>query len=363
MVRVNESLTPLFEVFTKADLESLRSASTKSRPHPLISLFGDPQKPSQVAYNTASVTRRILCRNKAWLKQIRVRLLDQSDPTNSAAALAEIRAFGALLEAGFDAVPLPTKKGRPTADFRVSSTDTDVFIEVHCRQLSDETQKSIDEHTTQQDREFQKWREAHPEGGALIGPPHVVRPFGDPKEGRTVTARAISALCQMKGDEKQFLDRSANVLWIDLQDDHTFHGMFDENTASPIKSSNRKFTSGELWYALYGWKGAPIFENFPDVPLRKPLGMEHDGRFSRTDRPTLLSAIIATFPRATVLLEHPSPTTVLPDAFRNRAMLLPWAKLERSLCNFEPTLVKRMVEQQRRLILAVSKKFLNEEYT
>ena len=357
---MNQSLTPLFEVFTKDDLESLRSASSGSRPHPLVSLLRDPHKPSQVAYNTARATNHILRCHKTWLKQIRKRLLDKSDPTNPAGALAEIRAFGALLEADFDVVPLHTEKGKPTADFLASSTDIDVLIEVHCRQLSDETQKSIDEHEVQQEHEFQKWRTENPEGGAFMGQPHVVRPFGDPKGGRTVTARAISALCEMKDDEKQFSAGGANVLWIDLQDDYTFRGMFDEGTTSPIKSWNGKFTSGELWYALYGWKGAPIFEDFPDVPLKSPPSMEYDGRYRRTDRPTLLSAVIATFPRATALLEHPSPPTMLPGVFRERAMLLPWAKLERSLCNFEPTLVKNAVEQQEQLILAVRRAFFNE---
>ena len=355
---MSESLAALFEV-TEVDLESLRGASSGSRPHPLIGLLGDPQKPSQVAFNTASAAKHILRCNRTWLESIRERLLDKSDPTNPAGALAEIRAFGALLEAGFDVVPLPTKRGRPTADFEVSSTDVKVVIEVHCRQLSDETQKSIDEHVIQQEREFQKWKEENPNGGAFIAQPHVVRPFGDPREGRTVAARTISALCQMKGDEKQFSDGSANVLWIDLQDDYTFHGMFDESTASPIRSWNGKFTSGELWYALYGWKGAPVFEHFPDVPLREPSHMEHNGRYKQ---PTLLSAVIGMLPGATVLLEHPSPTTMLPSVFRERAMLLPRANVEQSLCNFEPTLVKKTVKQQERLIMGVRKAFFNEEY-
>ena len=358
-MRVDENLTPLFEVFTRADLESLRGTSIGSRSHPLVSLLGDLQRPSQVAHNTARATRHILRCNKTWLNQIRDRLLDKSDPTNAAGALAEVRAYGALLEAGLDVVPLHTEKGQPTADFRASSTDIDVIIEVHCRQLSDETQKSIDEHAIRQEQEFQKWRTENPKGGAFMGQPHVVRPFGDPKPGRTVTARAISALCQMKGDEKQFSDRSANVLWIDLQDDYTFHGMFSEGTTSPIRSWNGKFTSGELWYALYGWTGAPIFEHFPDVPLREPSCMEHKGRYRQA---TLLSAVIATFPKATVLLEHPSPTRMLPNVFRERAMLLPRANIERSLCSFKPTLVKEAVKQQARLIIAVSKAFFNERY-
>lgn len=358
-MRVNQSLTPLFEVFTKADLESLRGAFSGSRPHPLVSLLGDPQRPSQVAYNTVRAIRHILRCNKTWLKRIRERLLDKSDPTNPAGALAEIRAFGALLEAGFNVAPLSTEKGRPTADFGISPIDVEVIIEVHCRQLSHEVQKSIDEHAIQQECEFQKWREENPKGGVYMSQPHIIRPFGDPKQGRTVTARAISALCQMKSDEKQFSDRSANILWIDLQDDYTLRGMFDENTTSPIRSWNGKFTSGELWYALYGWKGAPVFELFPDVPLIEPSCMEHNGRYKQ---PTLLSAVIAMFPRATVLLEHPFPTTMLPNVFRERAMLLPQANVGRSLCNFAPTLVKKTVKQQKRLIMAIRKAFFKAEY-
>lgn len=354
---VSDVLTPLFRVFTMDELERLKDASGDARPHPLATLLGDLHKPSQVAHNTASATKRILRHDETWLKKIRRRLLDQSDPTNAAGAFAEIRAYGAMLEAGLDVVPLNTKKGQPTADFRCSSTDIDVIIEVHCRQLSNETQKSIDEHKKELKRRF----EESSTSGAVMGGPLVIRPLGDPKGGRTVTAKAISTICQMKGEEKQFSNRSANVLWIDLQDDHAFHGMLGEDIASPIRSWDGKFTSGELWYALYGWIGAPIFEQFPDVPLREPFRMEHDGRYNRTDQPTLLSAVIATFPRATVLLEHPSPTTVLPDSFREKAMLLPWVKVERSLCNFEPTLVKKIVKQQKRLIIAVRRAFFNKE--
>lgn len=93
---VDDVLTPLFRAllnedetppppFVVAELERLlrrlRDVSGDSRPHPLATLLGDLHKPSQVAHNTASATKRILRDDETWLKKIRRRLLDQTDPT------------------------------------------------------------------------------------------------------------------------------------------------------------------------------------------------------------------------------------------------------------------------------------------
>ena len=79
--------------------------------------------------------------------------------------------------------------------------------------------------------------------------------------------------------------------------------------------------------------------------------MKHDGRYGRC---TLLSAVIASFPRATVLLEHPSPKVRIPNEFRRKAVSLPWFSIQTSLSNWSGSLVARLVKEQREMILAVS---------
>lgn len=64
--------------------------------------------------------------------------------------------------------------------------------------------------------------------------------------------------------------------------------------------------------------------------------MGHDGRFGQG---TKVSAVIATFPEARAVLEHPSPP-VLGD-FRMKVVCLPWARPESLVCEWEPDLVAR----------------------
>ena len=101
----------------------------------------------------------------------------------------------------------------------------------------------------------------------------------------------------------------------------------------PLVSGNIGLTSGAVWHAFYGWKGAPIFEE----GNRKRITMAHEGRFRMTgSAESHLAAVIVCFERGLVLFENPWAAVRLPPAFRRRCERLPWFKLAPSVADWAP---------------------------
>ena len=69
--------------------------------------------------------------------------------------------------------------------------------------------------------------------------------------------------------------------------------------ATPINTWNCGFYSGPLWYALYGWKGIPIFEG---ESIYSSVIIRHDGRFRME---TKIDAVICSLPRCTMIFDNP----------------------------------------------------------
>jgi hypothetical protein len=112
--------------------------------------------------------------------------------------------------------------------------------------------------------------------------------------------------------------------------------------------------SGVLWYALYGWKGAPVFERHCLlVPFnsRSIVPMQHDGRFRRS---TKLSAVLISFPNAIMLAESFQPTAPISDTFRRHFPGLPWAHISSSIINWLPNQVKESIAMQARTICTMA---------
>lgn len=360
MSTVSPNIAPLFDIVTERDLNDLRDAFTGARAHPLSSLLGNLQFPSQTATNTGLAARQVINGNPGWIDSIRKRILDTTDPANAASALAELRAYGGLLEAGFKVTPGKTGD-KPTAEFLVDPGDGNcALIEVHAKQIGGDVQEMLNQKREETEAKVEKFQaKLRAEGkprGVFIGEPVSIAPMGMPdpgKPGDTLAANAISRLCAIKAKEHQLRDDIANVLWFDLQDDYSWNLALGPRDAQPLSSWQGAMISGALWYALYGWKGAPIMEerehswDFRQVPT--PMG--HDGRFNRQ---TKVSAVIAAFPKALAFMEHPSPAMPLTNDFRSAVIRLPWAKAELSLYNWEPGLVGSMIEAQKRMILATA---------
>lgn len=360
MTAARPDIAPLFQIVSEDELHDLRDAFTGARPHPLSSLLGNLQAPSPTAINTAAAARLVNSRDPTWIGSIKKRILDTSAPANAASALAELRAYGGLLAAGLQVTP-QEPGGKPAPEFLVDAGDgNSVLIEVHAKQIDGEMQDALNRHGEDMKAKTQEFRaKLAREGkqrGVFVGEPVEITPFGRPdpdKPGDTISANVISRLCGIKGSEHQLRDDIANVLWLDMQDDYSWNLALGPRDAHPLSSWRGAMISGTLWYALYGWKGAPIMEeNERSWDSRQTsTPMQHDGRFNR---PTKLSAVIAAFPKALLVLEHPSPLVPFTTATRSATMRLPWAKAELSLYDWEPGLVASLVELQKRAIMATA---------
>jgi hypothetical protein len=185
-----------------------------------------------------------------------------------------------------------------------------------------------------------------------------VQPFGRPRSGKlddTIRTNAISKISQIKDDERQFTDGVPALLWLDFQDAQNLGMALTPEDLSPVMSWQGSVNSGVLWYALYGWKGAPVFERHCLlIPFegRSLLPMRHEGRFRRS---TKLSAAVISFPNATMLAESFRATAPVSDAFRRHFPGLPLAHVPSSIINWIPNQVKETISIQAQMICTMAR--------
>jgi hypothetical protein len=215
-----------------------------------------------------------------WLRSLVPRLRQMDDPEEAAASLAELRAYGAFLEAGFEVKPIPVKD-ESTPDFEVDAGDGPVTVEVfakHQDNSEDQLWEDIQAGKTPEGVERKAYKA---KGSDIEMTIWEQRPGGSPDRGKlddSVQANVISRICGAKGDEKQFPADKPSPLWIDLRSFGAWPGVVKLEQCTPLMSGHHGLTSGALWYAFYGWKGAPLFEE--DFPLHeRVVKMGHDGRF------------------------------------------------------------------------------------
>ncbi len=273
---------------------------------------------------------------------------------DAAAALAELRAFGAMLEAGFSVQPITAggKRGA-TPDFVVNAGDGEVTVEVHAR------------HEAGQQTTF---RQAVANGKELPGVDrrsekvgdHTVTftttalyPGGKPDPNNpfdSIQANVISRLCRAKDKEAQRREGVPSVLWLDLSRFGAMTHTLLEQTISLV-SGQVGLTSGAIWHAFYGWKGAPILEE----GNRKRIEMGHEGRFRLSgSKKSHLAAVIICFEKGLVLLENPWADIRLPHMFRRRCERLPWFKLGHSVADWAPGETETLITLAAKRIAALA---------
>ena len=327
------------------------------RRHPVwVPLFGECQSLHAGHYRLEQSTRNIeeVSCGKKWLESKKPMLLDQEDVSNASAAMAEIRTFGELLEAGFDVYPVPEEKEESTPDFIGTVGSQQVAFEVAAK-LQD---REMDE------LECKIYDAMRGNGPVPKGVSHDVRrsdrnlvtsfestsqPFGSPnpkKNHDSVQTNAISRVCGIKGDERQLPDDMASVLVVDFNDfgnPLTPHTLIEQ--AEPVIAGRDGFTSGALWYAFHGWKGAPVFQD------NWCFRMQHDGRFRLTGKQkSKLSAVLLMMPKHIVCFENGAAVCPLIEDTRLSITRFPWFKLNHSLLEWEPGDVERQVELHRHMI-------------
>lgn len=315
-------------------------------------LFKEPTRAVDSLVNLAVVRIANEIGGRDWLRGLQSRLLDFDEPSHASSALAEIRAYGGLLEAGFKVTPI-MRTSTSTPDFRVDADDGEVIVEVFAKHQDKAEEDLLNAlHSN----------EANPPGitrtvrrgknNVITTSVAVLTPAGKPdptKAGDSVQANFVSRICSAKQDEQQLPSDRPSVLILDLAN---FGGpvaaeLLSPDQAAPLESGHSGITCGAIWHAFYGWKGAPLFEE-GDRRLAK---MGHDGRFRRLGpKKSKLSAALVVFSEDSVLLENPWTDHRLPDLARLALSHYPWFNLPRSLVDWQAGDALQQVNLHRRLI-------------
>ena len=292
---------------------------------------------------------------EVWLRDLAPRLSDFADDRNASSSLAEIRAYGGLLEAGFNVAPIP-RTSSATPDFTVDVGDGPVTVEVfskHQDEVQDALMAAV--HSPDGEHELGIERSSATHGNRRVTTAvTVLTPGGHPdpdSKWDSVQANLISKVCGMKRDETQVDPEHPCVLIADFCHfgGPTMAKLLEPRQTAPVISGHRGLCSGAMWYGVYGWKGARVFEEL----LRDPLRMGHDGRFRLAGKKkSRLSAILFIFHGAAVLLENPWADKPLTPLTRLAFGRYPWFDLVHSVADWHPGDALALVELQRRRIEA-----------
>jgi hypothetical protein len=346
---MTDQLKQLLEL-SESEIENIRNTTIKDRCHPVKRLLYPKdrgERDFQVIVNTERALRHIKQHHTQWLRNLKPRLLNIDDYSTSSGALGEIRAFGAILEAGISVEQI-SRKG---ADFLVEDNQEKVLIEVHSKQFHDKESESLEKFYNDLRNEMTK---SDRNTGWVIGE-HKTVPFGKlEKKDENVTANAISKLCAIKKEEHQMNTDHTSILWLDFQDE-VWELLDTVDRVLPVRTWNRAFYSGEFWYAFYGWIDAPIFEQFRlDTLLNPVVKMGHWGRFRNSTKPTKLDAVIISFSRNTVILENPFSKKAIQPSLWKKLICLPWFNLEYSYTNWPAVNLRQRIEIEQEKLIELS---------
>ena len=343
-------------LFTESELKKVEgSAPFFGGRHPIwYPLFGPERVATDWCLDQAVASIEREREGGQWLKSQLPRLLDMQEPRNASGAMAEIRVYGALLECELDVRPEQSGEA-PTPDFVIRAGGHSTVVEVAAR------------HEARKASEFRQAISDHLRAGGVGLPPGVERhvwhmesgrnieivesshhPGGSPDPSKPldgVQANLISRVCAVKGCARQLGSGVAGILVIDLTifGERSEGDMLLSDQVSPMLSCRPGVISGAIWYAMYGWKGAPVFEAGSVVP------MQHEGRF-RQDDGSRLSAALVVLGESATLLENPWAANRLGDEVRLGILRYPWFDLRHSICDWQRGDAKGQVEIQEGMI-------------
>jgi len=348
-------------IITQNEIQQLQQTTQSGDRHPVATLALEMPK-GQVAFNTEQAAKIITQKNASWLTSLKPRLIDTTTISNASSALGELRAYGALLETCMTVSPEPIVPGKKVVpEFEVDAGDGSVIVEVHSRQLNSDQRVSARTYSKELAAKVEAAKKTNPAKATVVTGELDVTPFGAPdtiKPGDSVLTNAISRIASIKDEEKQIDPNKPFVLWLDLQDPTVWGLSIAEQQLAPLytECKDGEVGTGALWFALYGRKDDPMIET--ECFTYRVRNMLHDGRFFQTmkatGKPTRISAVIYSMPRATVLMENPSAALPLPPRFRASILKAPFFLLDRSLCEWKPGLVKARVGLEREMIQAAS---------
>jgi hypothetical protein len=318
---------------------------------------------------STNISVRKICREQRgenWLRDLTPKLLDYKDINNASSALAEIRAYGGLLAAGFKVAPIP-RKDDSTPDFNISGSQGEMTVEVfskHQDKQQDHLLFAAHSRTIPSPQGVELNSRVY--NNTIVDTAIIeLTPAGRPdpnKLGDSVQSNMISRVCSIKQNERQIPEDRPALLIMDFCNFGGPHvaEFLKSGQAAPIECGQLGITSGSFWYAMYGWKDAPIFEEG-----RKVVKMAHEGRFRQVaEKKSKLSAALLVLSEHVILFENPWATHRLPMETRMQLCRYPCFDMLPSIADWNLGDAENLVAIQRRMIesMAGNYSLLNYPY-
>jgi len=359
------------EILNQQELEELyNSTNAQGRPPSWGTIFCADKRYRQDASKADFTTYRAFTsiieetNGKNWLLKQKYRLLPPTEYSEIASMMAEIRCYGGLLQAGYVVEPID-KGEKPTPDFKVKYNNfirsgeiaRTFYVEVAAKR-EDGAETNITESIAKGNLPVEVQRKDIVAGARKIQfTTREVFPLGKPdpkKPNDSATANAISRICAIKQKETQALENEPTLLWIDFIDLDSFRGRtFTDHFGILITNPhNGGLTSGFIWYAFYGWKGAPIFEfhSFTD----KRVIMGHHGRFNNPGQPSKYNGALISIEGSTVFFENPQASFPLNQDERMMLHGLPNFSVNKSVASWYKSGANELLTYQRKTIQQIS---------
>lgn len=322
-------------LFSSDEKQAVRGYPSKDRRHPTKRLLFPEDRDRQVATNTDIALAFVTRTHQDWLQIVKPRLLVNPDFSESSATWGEIRALGYLLNANIDVSFPEVKKDQKRPEFILDFDGKKVIVEVKSEQMNAGEARELEE--------FHKATET-PSKQGFTSNIKVITPCGRPGENENVTINAIHKLAQIKSNETQVSETIPSILWVDLQDE-AWGLVMNPDSTFPIRSWKGAFCSGEFWYAMYGWKGAPVYESIYEI-----IEMPHDGRFNQKTR---FDAVVFSLERSVFMLENHNSSKPLPVEAIQAFLRLPWFRFEHCHLNWPANNLKSRIACEKDRILSL----------
>lgn len=343
-------------VICENDLKKCK-ALPNGNDNPLVYLFTQEviDSSNSFGYTKENVISSINIINNCdpnWLIKNKSYLLDGNEIHNAYAALGELCCYGYLISAfGADYVSAIATEKTPTPDFCVSDDNGEkVYIEANTVQMNGEEYDEL--------KEFKSNKNSQTNQRITVRE-HSIVPFGR-QNARCVAENVIHKLCQIKDDENQFYKDYPSALWVDLQSPHINILHKRAESSCPIITFHETIYSNELWYALYGEKGMPIYENYdPIFNIRQAPLMLHNGRFHISNQ-SIIDAVIFCLPCSTVIYQNPHSKKPIPKWFMEKTFLMRWFSFQGSKTNYPSNDLEKQLEIDKNIINSFQKSMDNK---
>lgn len=342
----------LSQILNNGEIERIQRSSKKDRTHPVKYLLNYSMDMNDIDrrdayYNTEYSFIQVLQNYRDWIIKGKNKLIDVDDYTTVSGFLGEVRALGYLIGAGYTARPVKEAESN-TPEFVIDGeSNQQIEVEVHSKQYSLVESIALEE--------FNKRDDNPPNRSGVVFKEHVITPFGKPNSGENIAENFISKIASRKEDEKQLSKDKTSILWLDFQDEY-WQWFSLRNQILPIETSQGMYYSGPMWYAFYGVKGLPIFENYliEPSPDKGFVIMRHKGRFRDASK---VDACILSLHQDTVIFENPNSNNPLPEWFYEKINRLKRFNFSYSWINWpEKRLGERIDNEIQRIKVLHSKK-------